>query len=120
MAKKSKIEYHDIVLTDLEIHAVKPTNPAPWYRVIMKSLRNKLSGRIYSKNIRKNVDGKNNAAPFNFAISLSEDLKEKIAGIEKLGKEVRFLMPKEGIPIYVGKDLQEFMKARKNRLIKRI
>jgi len=118
---EKKTEYQNIVFTDIQFHTVKPTNPAPWYRIIMKSLRSDKPGRIYSKDFAiKNFQEEDGKITMNFTIPMPEKLKEKIEEIEKTGKRVRFFLPKNGLPMYLGKDMIEKINAEKRHLAKRI
>lgn len=112
MATKKQQEYHDIVFSDIQFHAVEPTNPSPWHRAINKSLRSGMPGRIYSKNFKMEFTReKDGAITAKFSTPIPDDLNEKVKEIEKTGKKVRFLLPKKGLPIYLGKDMIEKIKA---------
>ncbi|MBM3206671.1 MAG: hypothetical protein FJZ43_03565 [Candidatus Staskawiczbacteria bacterium] len=116
MEKESK--YCDILLTDIQLHTIKPTNPPSLARVIAKFLRNGLPGRIYSTFFQVQKDNKEN--PLRLSIPLTKEWEDKVTELEKAGKKIRFIIPGGGIPIYAGKDMIEFMKAKKNRILKRI
>lgn len=112
MTGKKKTEYQDIAFTDIGIHAVEPTKPAPWHRAINKSLRSGMPGRIYSKDFKMElIRKKDGSITARFSTPIPDDLNEKIKEIEKTGKKVRFLLPKKGLPIYSGKDMIEKINA---------
>lgn len=116
---EQEIQYIDIQLTDIKLHTVKPTNPPSFARVIGKFLYNGLPGRIYSKLFL--VKKSQTAEPkLQLTIPLSDEWAEKINALEKEGKKVRFIIPNGILPIYAGKDMVEFINAKKNRIAKRI
>ena len=104
MNKDYKNKSCNILLTDIQIHATKPRKPTSQYRAILKSLKNKKPGRFYTKNF----DGKK------AIFDLPPKIKREMEKAEKSGKKIRLFMPKEGLPIFVGKDLKEKLEA-KNR-----
>jgi len=111
--KEHKDEYYDVFLTDFQMHVTKPRKPLPWYRAILKSFRNKKPGRFYTKNAKIDI---NEDGTFETAIPLLPTIQEEIKKAKKSGKKVRFIIPKEGVPIFAGKDLVEKMKSdRKKR-----
>jgi len=83
----------DITITDIQLHSTKATNPKSLYRKIEKSIRNGKPGRAFSNQIKLNQNG-----TFNFSIPA---LKEK----EHSKNKIRLLVPKDGIPVFAGKDL---------------
>jgi hypothetical protein len=122
MAEENKIKQHGIFITDVQLHTAKKTNPTPWYREILKSFRSKKPGRVYSNQQIKfsNWKTENGVTTAHFSMPLPDGWKEKIEEMKKMGKEVKFFIPQGGIPIYAGKDMVEFMNARKNNWAKRI
>lgn len=104
----------EVILTDIQLHIVKPRKPLTPARAIEKSLRNGKPGRFYSKNITPTP-----AEPgaFEFSIPLSEDMLKLKEKLEKEGKEVRFSLPTGGLNIYAGKDTIEFIEAQKKKRV---
>ncbi len=39
--EKEQKKYHDIIITNFQFHSTKPRKPTPWYRAILKSIKNK-------------------------------------------------------------------------------
>jgi len=108
-------EYHDVLLTDIQMHVVEPRKPLPWYRTILKSFRNKKPGRFFTKDFSMIKKDKTFEARVSFP--LPEEIRKQMEEAQKSGKKIRLWMPKNGIPVYPGKDVIEFLKARnKNRL----
>ncbi len=104
--------YYNIYLTDIQLHVTKPTNPPSFFRQILKSFKKGgQPGRVYSSDMTPNKDG-----TFRFSVPLSKDVQEKIELARRLGKEPRFMMPKDGIPIYPGKDVIQRIEADKKKL----
>jgi len=105
-------EYYDIYLTDMQLHVAKPTNPPSFLRQILKSFRKGgKPGRVYHSGLTPNPDGKT----FHFSMPLSKDLKEKVEFARRIGKEPRFIIPKGGIPVYLGKDSIEKIESLKKK-----
>jgi hypothetical protein len=101
------IQYHDITLTDIQLHVQEPCNPPSLYRATVKSIRNKRAGRVYTTQMSGN--------PLKVVFD-SPDMEEQIAAGQRAGKQIRFVIPKEGLRIVAGKDLVEFMKSHKKKL----
>ncbi|MBP7060696.1 MAG: hypothetical protein KBA91_01810 [Candidatus Moranbacteria bacterium] len=104
----------DIVLTDIQLHIVKPRKPISPARAIEKSLRNGKSGRFYSKSVTPTP---NEPGVFRFSVPLSKDMLNLKEKLEKEGKEVRFVLPPGGLNIYAGKDTIEFIEAQKKKRV---
>lgn len=111
--KSKKDEYHDVFLTDFQMHVSEPRKPLPWYRAIFKSFRNKKPGRFYVKDAKIDIseDG-----TFETSIPLPPATQEEIKKARIAGKKIRFIVPEEGVPIFAGKDVIEKIKSdRKKR-----
>ena len=108
-------KYHDIVLTNIQLHTIQPRKPRSFLRTIFKSLRSGKPGRVYSRDISI---GKNGEA--RLAIPLPPDEMMKIEEARKAGKIIRFFIPKTGLPVFYGKDLIDRIEADKRRALKRI
>lgn len=110
----NKKQFIDIYLSDIQMHAVKPRKPISLGRAITKSLKSKKGGRVYSRdiNISKNDE-------FTFSVPLGKELAELIEKAKKEGKQVRLIMPKSGLPIFLGQDAVENIKARKRKAFDR-
>ena len=100
--KEHKDEYHDVFLTDFQMHISEPRKPLPWYRAILKSFRNKKTGRFYTKNAKTDI---NENGTFETSIPLPPATQEEIKKAKMSGKKIRFIIPEEGVPIFAGKDL---------------
>lgn len=110
------MEYYDIILTDIQFHVVKPNKPLSFLRQIMKSFRKGgAPGRVYHTGIKTNEDG-----TLRINIPLSKDLKEEMEFARRIGKTPRFFVPKNGIPMYLGKDAIERLDADKEKLINKV
>lgn len=100
-------KYYDVILTDVQLHAVEPTNPKPWYRVLDQAFRTKKPGRFYAK-LKRNTDGK-----ISFSLPIPPNIQQEMKAAQKAGKILRILTPKGGIPTLLSKDGEEKMKALK-------
>ena len=104
-------EYQDILITDFQLHVVKPRKPTPWYRVVLKAIRSKKKQRAYTTDLRKDAQGN----PL-IVYSLPPEIQKQMAEAERTGKKIRFILPKGGAPVYMGKDLIEYLKARQREV----
>lgn len=102
--------YLDIILTDVKLHATKPRKPTLMARAIERTMHNRKPGRFFGKRVQAlNKDGKPQAE---FKIADLEPLEELA---RKTGKQIRILMPKGGIPIYLSKDAEELVEAHQRK-----
>lgn len=108
--QEKPIEYHDIILTDIQMHTTEIRKPTPWYRAILKSIKNKVPGRFWGRDLRITKNGM-----VNFSFPLPSALKQEMENAEKAGKKVRFFVHKDGIPVYLGRDAVERLKADNNK-----
>lgn len=100
-------EYIDISITNLQLHVTEPRKPSSVGRVIERSIQSKKEHRAYSTDIKK-MDGDTFRLIFH-----NPEIEKIIEKAEKEGKKVRFIMPKDGIPVYLGKDASEFIKSKR-------
>ena len=107
--KSEQDGYQNILLTDVQFHAAKPTKPIPWLRAILKSLKSKKPGRFYTKNISINKDGTFEAR-FNLPLKMQKKMKEA----EKSGKKIRIIVP-DNLPIFPSKDAIEKLKSERKK-----
>ncbi len=100
-----------IVLTDITFHSTEACNPAPFARGVQKAITNGLPGRAYYNNSirRLGSDGVQVHLP------ILAGLQEVVEKAYAKGKRVRFFLPKEGIPMLLGKDAQEKIAALKRK-----
>lgn len=105
---------YDIILTDIQLHAQKPRKPDSFFRKIMKSLRSRKSGRAYSTLPTSNTNG-----TFVLPITLSPEEQVDLARAKSEGKNIRFFIPKAGLPMYAGQDVNEYLKAHPERQAKK-
>ena len=108
-------KYYDIILTDLRVHTVKPTNPTSLLREVARSAKNgNKPGRVYGSRLITNGNESS------FEIPITKDLQEQMDIAKRLGKKIRFFMPKDGIPIYPGSDTIQKIRTDKKKLINRL
>lgn len=103
MAQKRRI-----LLTNLALHTRAGQPTASFAKAEGKAAQaNKPEGRIYGhlpKPDSKDIDLKNHT--IKIRIDLPPDLMEQV----KRG-EVELVMPKDGLPIFAGKDTEEYIKS---------
>lgn len=103
-------EFYDVILTDIQFHTQKPAKPRSFLHSILRSIRNNKPGRAYSTDIKLNPDG-----TMHFSIPLESKLGQEMERAKRLGKQIRILTPKIGVPVYLGKDAEEKLDALKKR-----
>lgn len=106
--KEKDNQYYDIVLTDIQSHAVKPRKPKPLSQVVSKSFRAGKPGRLYFDKFRLELV---NDREIKFQLFLPPDIQKDVEKAKREGKIIRILAPKKGIPFCFGKDAVEKMKA---------
>jgi hypothetical protein len=102
----------DIILTDIQLHVAKPRKPLSADRAITKSVKNQVAGRFYRKDLSVSKEGK-----FQLPLFLQEEMRKIQEHYAREGKSVRFLMPKEGLKVYLGKDTKEHIEAQKRKRV---
>lgn len=110
-------EIHVIQLTDMQLHTNVMRNPVPWWRKILKAIRSKKPDRLYSgfESLGEvpNATNEKGVRTIKFKFNMPPGLQEEIDAARAQGKIVKFAMPKDGIPIYLGKDAKEKFEAEK-------
>lgn len=111
--QEQKSKHVNIILTDIKLHPNKLGKAKPWYRMIMKSFRNKLPGRFFGKINPTDTKGlPYGQFKFKFGLPTAEELYQ----IPELrGKTVHFYVPKAGLPVFADEDVDKLIEARKNR-----
>ena len=100
-------EKRQIILTDLAFHTRTGQPTASFAKAEEKAVKASKPGRIYGhlpKPDPKDIDRKNHT--IKFQINLPPDLMEQMKRGER-----ELVMPKEGLPIYAGKDSEDFLKG---------
>ena len=107
-------------LTDIQLHSnVRPTKSVGG--VIERSIEHSEPGRIYSPLEKPtSSDISQNPIPFTLPLSMEDPtLKQAIQKYQQQGYRVLIKMPKEGLPIRLGKDATDFMRSTTARRILR-
>ena len=113
METQNPSQHVNIVITDIQVHTTAATKPKPWYRMLMKSWRNRLPGRVFGKIDKPEISSDGTFKLTFPRLPTAEELFYQMP--ELRGKTVHFLAPEAGIPIFAGKDTMEFIKAKQNR-----
>jgi len=114
---EKQAEYHTIFITDLQLHVLKPRKPLPWYRVAMKAIRSELAHRAHTTQFYMSP---NESQPSTITFPFPQETIAEMERATAQGKKIRFIIPDKGIPIYPGKDMLEYMAAKRNKILKRI
>ncbi len=116
-ALKKGVKYKIIRLTDIALHTA-PKTPTPLVgKKIQKSFEENKPDRIYS-----HFEGNAVLDDRTLVISLIKndpDLMRMIKEEESKGYKVLIGLPKEGIPVFLGKDTVEFMNSKNGKRILR-
>jgi|SRR3989344_6372140 len=102
-----------IIMTDLQLHIQKPVNPKPWHRVAERVAISGKPARAYTTNVTHNKDG-------TLIFVFPDRVKKIIKNAENAGKKIRYFMPKQGLYVYAGKDLLEYIDARERKVDSRV
>ena len=107
---KKPVKYCDVLLTHVEVHAIKPSNPTSWYEAIIKAQKNKKPGRIFTRNISSRING----VPA-VIYSLPPRVQQQMEEAKKSGKTIRLLTLGKHLPIYPAKDMIEKISAERKK-----
>jgi hypothetical protein len=106
-----------IILTDITLHTNPTRKPASFARGLSKSVRSRLPGRTYV-NQPPEVVQEGGAVNLEMEIPFDDEMRAVIERAKELGKQIRLVMPKDGVPVFLGKDAVEKFAAlnrQKNR-----
>jgi len=107
-------------LTDIQLHSnVLPTESIG--NAVQRSIKNKKPGRIFStlNKIRESGTDQNSIV-FEVALAVNDPkLKQVVQDYQQQGYRVLIQKPKAGLPIYLGKDAEEFINSTRGRRILR-
>ena len=95
-----------IELTDARIHADLPRKPKPWYAVFLNILRTSKPDRIYTKDVSADKEKMVIKACF----PLPPDLAREVDEARKNNREIKVVLPEEGIPLYASRDTTKYIK----------
>lgn len=104
------IKCKDILITDLMLH----TAPKRKTSLKLDNLIPNKADRSYSP-IEKPSTYKDGS----YSINLGTDIPKIIEDGEKQGYKVNILIPKDGIPVFAGKDTLEFIESKNGKRILR-
>lgn len=104
--QNNKPKYYDIILTDIQIHTAMSRKPVSFGRAVSKAIDTDRPGRVHSKDIKAHSDG-----TMSFSLPLPKEVELQIKKAREAGMVVRFLVPKEGLPVYLGEDAIKKMQA---------
>lgn len=111
----------DIILeiTDVMLHStLKETKSVG--KIIDRSIEQNQPGRIYSKLVTKNQNDQNTDDHKIQLLNMVKQDPSMIVMLQKYkrqGKRVFFHFPKVGVPVFPGKDTEEFMKSKNGKRI---
>jgi hypothetical protein len=110
-----------IFLTDFQLHTAQKRSSDPLAQ-ILKSFKSpeRTHNRIFYDKSHMSPSSEPYTVKFSMPItSLSPLIQKEIAEAEAQGLEIEFVIPKDGIPVYAGKDLQEFMQSKNGKRVLR-
>lgn len=103
---ENKMKYHDIILTDVKFHTILQRKPLSWYRAMWLSVKNGVARRAYSNDIKLRRDNS-----FGLYFHNSPEIKVEREKAERQGEILRIFMPKAGLPVFLGEDIIERLRA---------
>jgi hypothetical protein len=106
-----------IILTDVTLHTNPTRKPTSFARGLAKSVRSGLPGRTYV-NQTPNAVQEDAGTTLEMEIPFDDEVRVVIERAKSMGKQIRLVMPKEGVPVFLGKDAVEKFAAlnrQKNR-----
>lgn len=106
-------KYLDIVLTDIRLHAQKPAHPKPADRVLRKSVKTGKEQRVHRPLDKSSINAKTKT--FDVTILREDEIQRLQSLAAKRGKQLRLIMPKGGLNLYLAPDGFEKLKALQKR-----
>lgn len=119
--QKSGLQYEIIQLTDITLHSSYKQPTRAIGKSIQRSLDQNKPGRFYG--FKTNEIIKENKFKFNLSDFLNNDpnFLRMVQEKEKQGIKILIKIPKQEIPIKLGKDAEEFINSRNGqRIIRKI
>ena len=106
-------------LTDIQLHSnVRHTKSIGG--AVRRSIEKKKPGRVFTSLETSNSPHDENALKFKIPLATNDPvLKQTIQDYQQQGFRVLLQVPKAGLPIYLGRDAEEFMKSTKGRRVLR-
>jgi hypothetical protein len=112
---KNGVKYKIIQITDIAIHTAKKTPTSSITRKFQEAFTNDKPDRIYSK-IEKPTISENGAFTLDL-LKTDPDFVKMVQEEELKGFKVMIALPKNGIPIFAGKDTVEFINSKNGKRI---
>ncbi len=113
--KRDGLKYKIIKVTDIALHTTE-CDPSSLGKKIKQSFKNNKPGRIYGQ-IQGNISPLDDMLSFLEKIKKDPDFIKMVQKEEKKGYKILVALPKTGIPIFPGKDTQEFINSKNGKRI---
>ena len=115
--QKEGMKYKIIQITDVALHTAQKTATSSVGKKIQKTFENNVPGRIYSL-INKPSISEGKALTLEL-LKLDPDFVKMVQEEEAKGFKVLISLPKEGVPIFPGKDTVEFINSKNGKRVLR-
>ena len=113
--RKDGQKYKIIEVTDIQLHTTKKIPTLSADKKIQKAFKDNKPDRIYGK-IEKNLISDNKTVILEM-LKANEDLLKMIQEEEANGYKVLLSLPKQGIPVFPGKDTVEFINSKNGKRV---
>ncbi|MCK9578222.1 hypothetical protein M0R01_01855 [bacterium] len=119
--RKEGFKYKVITITDIALHTSNMDPTLSLGKKIKESFKYKKPGRIYGSIPQKSSQLPSSRRNIFMLDMLKKDpvFIKMVQDEEKKGYKILVAFPKDGIPILVGKDTQEFIKSKNGKRILR-
>lgn len=108
-------KYKIIEITDIQLHTTKKTPTFSVDKKIQKAFKDNKPDRIYRK-IEKPLISDNKTFILQM-LKVNEDLLKMIQEEEANGYKVLLSLPRQGIPVFSGKDTVEFINSKNGKRV---
>ena len=102
-------------LNDIQLHSSLPSNPGKWYERLLFLFRKRKPGRIYS-NIHKMFTTKDGRVGLELRFPVSKEMLANQKDARENTRKMRIFTRRDGVKIFLGKDLVEKIKNTNKRL----
>ena len=96
MDNKKLKKVREVILTDIQVHAIEPINPKPLNRQVEKSIKSGKPGRAYTTDFEMKPDG---------------TILVRFPNYDSDGTPIKYLVPKEGLKVYLSSDAVDKLKS---------
>ncbi len=115
--KKDGFKYKILQITDIALHSSDRQPTKSIAKKIRQAFSQKKPGRLYGFKIQKPTDEPNSIEAVMDLVQKDPGLIKMIQEEEKNGYKILLGLPKDGIPIILGKDAEEFINSKNGQRV---